>query len=118
VYVTKNPGNHVAQLKESYNIKGLLPAPLICTKKLLLCGYSKMLSPFIYLLYDYNNSNFFSGNKRKIKIAPVSSSGGYRYQDGLHYYLTNENFVRKPIFNSPQQLHSVDLSVLANYLIK
>jgi hypothetical protein len=65
----KIPGNHVAQLKESYNIKGLLPEPLICHTKLLpLSGYSKMLSPFIYLLYDYNNSNFFSGNKRKIKL--------------------------------------------------
>jgi hypothetical protein len=29
----KIPGNHVAQLKESYNIKGLLPAPLICHTK-------------------------------------------------------------------------------------
>jgi hypothetical protein len=67
--------NHVAQLKESYNIKGLLPAPLIChTKKIIAFKRLQQNAVPIYLsLYDYNNSNFFSGNKRKIKIAPVSS---------------------------------------------
>lgn len=118
----KTPGNHVAQLKESYNIKGLITgATYVPHKKTIaLSGYSKRLSPFIYLLYDYNNSNFFSGNKRKIKIAlPFHQVEAIATRDGLHYYLTNENFVRKPIINSPQQLHSFDLSAfLASYLIQ
>jgi hypothetical protein len=54
--------NHVAQLKESYNIKGLLPAPLMHTKIIALSGY-KTLSPFIYL-YTITTTNFFSGNKK------------------------------------------------------
>jgi hypothetical protein len=110
---SKMPGNQVAQLKESYNIKGLITgATYVAHKKIIaLSGYSKRLSPFIYLLYDYNNSSFFSGNKRKIKIAlPFHQVEGIATQDGLHYYLTNENFVIKPIINSPQQLHSFDLS--------
>jgi hypothetical protein len=97
VRITKNSGNHVAQLKESYNIKGLLPAPLMSTQKNYCFKRLQQNAVPIYLsLYDYNNSNFFSGNKRKIKRFRFIS-GGYRYQDGLHYYLTNENFVRKPI---------------------
>jgi hypothetical protein len=49
VYVTKNSGNHVAQLKESYNIKAYYRRHL-CTQKIIaLSGYSKTLSPFIYL---------------------------------------------------------------------
>jgi hypothetical protein len=109
----KTPGNHVAQLKESYNIKGLITgATYVQDKKLIaLSGYSKRLSPFIYLLYDYKNSSFFSGNKRKIKIAlPFHQVESIATQNGRNYYLTNENFVRKPIINSPQQLHSFDLS--------
>jgi hypothetical protein len=62
--------NHVAQLKESYNIKGLLPAPLIChTKNIIALAATANAVPIYLSLYDYNNSNFFSGNKRKIKIA-------------------------------------------------
>jgi hypothetical protein len=118
----KIPGNHVAQLKETYNIKGLITgATYVPQKKIIaLSGYSKRLYPFIYLLYDYNNSNFFSGNKRKIKIAlPFHQMEGIATLDGLHYYLTNEKFVRKPIINSPQQLHSFDLSAfLGPFLIQ
>jgi hypothetical protein len=118
----KTPGNHVAQLKESYNIKGLITgATYIPHKKIIaLSGYSKTLSPFIYLLYDYNNSNFFSGNKRKIKIAlPFHQIEGITSQDGLNYYMTNEKFVRKPIINTPQQLHCFDLSTfLTPFLIR
>jgi hypothetical protein len=116
----KIPGNHIAQLKESYNIKGLITgATYVPHKKIIaLSGYSKTLSPFIYLLYDYNSRNFFSGNKRKITISlPFHQVEAIATQDGLHYYLTNENFVIKPIINSPQQLHSFDLSpFLGTYL--
>jgi hypothetical protein len=113
---TKNSGKSCRPAERILQYKGLLPAPLIChTKKIALLQQNAV--PIYLSLYDYNNSNFFSGNKRDY-CASVSSSGGYRYQDGLHYYLTNENFVRKPII-SPQQLHSVDLSAfLASYLIK
>lgn len=123
VYVIpKTPGKHVAQLKESYNMKGLITsATYLPEKKLVvLAGYSRFLSPFIYLFYDYNNSSFFSGNKRKINIAPpFHQIEGITTQDGLHYYLTNENLVRKPIINITQQLHQLDLSAfLDNYLKK
>ena len=121
VYVIpKLPGQHIAQLKESYNVKGLITAATFVTKKklLVLTGYNKSLSPFIYLFYDYNESGFFSGNKRKIKIAlPFHQMEGISTLDGLNYFLTNENFARKRIINVPQQLHQFDLSAfLANYL--
>ncbi len=118
--IPKIPGKHVAQLKESYNVKGLITSATYLPKKklLVLAGYSRFLSPFIYLLYDYNDSGFFSGNKRKINIAlPFYQMEGISTQDGLHYYLTNENFTRKPIINIPQKLHQFDLSAfLTNYL--
>jgi hypothetical protein len=121
VYVMpKIPGNYIAQLKESYNVKGLITAATFLPKKklLVLCGYTTFLSPFFYLLYDYNDSGFFSGNKRKINIAlPFHQMEGITTKDGLHYYLTNENFVKKPIIDVPQKLHQFDLSsFLTNYL--
>ena len=123
VYVIpKVPGKHVAQLKESYDVDGLITsATFLPEKKLLvLAGYSRFLSPFMYLFYDYNGSSFFSGNKRKISIAlPLHQMEGITTKDGLHYYLTNENFSRRPIVTISQKLHLFDLSAyLSKYLKK
>jgi hypothetical protein len=71
----KIPGNHVAQLKESYNIKGLLPAPLICHKIIALSG-SKML---LFILYDYNNSSFPARERLNCAFHQVEGC----YQHGL-----------------------------------
>jgi hypothetical protein len=49
----------------------------------------------LYLFYDYEQ--FFSTNKRKIKMAlPFHQMEGITTQNGLQSYLTNENFTRKP----------------------
>ena len=66
----KIPGTYVAQLKETLSVKGLITGATLLPKNkgIVLCGYSKMLKPFVYLLYDYKNNVFSSGNKRKIKL--------------------------------------------------
>lgn len=121
IYVLPNQnGNHIAQLKNTFNTKGLVTgATYLETKKLIvLCGYSKLGKPFLYLLYDYKNTDFLSGNKRRINVQlPFHQIEGIATKDGLHYYLTNENLVRKPILNVPQQIHYLDLSsILSKYL--
>ncbi|NRT15727.1 hypothetical protein HNP99_002084 [Flavobacterium sp. 28A] len=114
VYVLpKTPGKYIAQFKETYNLKGLITGATYSPEQqtIALCGYSKTLQPFIYLLYDYKGSNFFSGNKRKIKLKlPFHQVEGIASQDGLHYYLTNEKFTRKPFIDTPQKLHQFNLT--------
>jgi hypothetical protein len=109
----KNPGTHIAQLKEILNVQGLITGATTLSKEkgIVLCGYSKTLQPFVYLLYDYKNKDFSAGNKRKIKIElPFHQIEGITTQDGLLFYLTNEATVKKPFINTPQQIHSIDLS--------
>jgi hypothetical protein len=109
----KSPGTHIAQLKETLDVHGLITGAtaLPAKKGIVLCGYSKMLQPFVYLLYDYKNNDFSTGNKRKIKIGlPFHQIEGIATEDGLLFYLTNEATVKKPFVNTPQQIHSVDLS--------
>ncbi|GIQ56962.1 hypothetical protein Flavo103_00980 [Flavobacterium collinsii] len=123
IYVLPNQsGSHVAQLKHSLNTKGLVTgATYVASKKLIvLCGYSKFGKPFLYLLYDYKNTDFVSGNKQRINLKlPFHQIEGIATLDGLHYYLTNEALVRKPILNVPQQIHYFDLTSLLNsYLHK
>ncbi|WP_202700878.1 T9SS C-terminal target domain-containing protein [Flavobacterium sp. UGB4466] len=121
IYVLSNQaGSHVARLKHTLNTKGLVTgATYLASKKtIVLCGYSKLGKPFLYLLYDFKNTDFLSGNKRRIKLKlPFHQIEGIATHDGLHYYLTNESLIRKPILYVPQQLHYFDLSsVLSFYL--
>jgi hypothetical protein len=116
----KQPGTYVAQQLASHNVDGLITgATQIADKKIIaLSGYDNLLKPFIYLLYDYEGDDFFSGNKRKIKLP----NSGYQVEgisttDGLHYYLTNERFILAPYLNVAPKLLAVDLSAyLGNYI--
>jgi hypothetical protein len=114
IYVLpKIPGNYIAELKETLDVKGLITgATLLASGKgIVLCGYSKTLQPFLYLLYDYKNNVFSTGNQRKIKLSlPFHQIEGIATFDGKRFYLTNESFIRKPFLNIPQQMHSIDLS--------
>ena len=123
IYALPNKsGNHKAHLKEKFDTKGLVTgATYLESKKLIaLCGYSTKGKPFIYLLYGFKNHDFLSGNKRKINLRlSFHQIEGITTEDGLHYYLTNESLIRKPILNVPQQIHYFDLSpILNSYLHK
>lgn len=121
IYVLPNQsGTHVARLKHTINTKGLVTGAtyLESKKTIVLCGYSRLGKPFLYLLYDFKNTDFLSGNKRRIKLKlPFHQIEGIATHDGLHYYLTNEALVRKPILYVPQQLHYFDLSSVLNSCI-
>lgn len=123
IYALPNqPGNHTAQLKQTIDTKGLVTgATYLESKKLIaLCGYSKLGKPFLYLLYDFKNYDFGSGNKRRIDLQlSFHQIEGITTTDGLHYYLTNETLIRKPIINVSAQIHYLDLTnILSSFLIK
>lgn len=113
VYVLpKIPGNHVARLKETLDVEGLITGAttLPSGKGIVLCGYTKKLKPFLYLLYDYKNNNFPTANQRRIKLAmPFHQIEGIATFDGKLFYVTNESFIRKPFVNVPQQILTIDL---------
>jgi hypothetical protein len=111
----------VAQKRASFGIQGLVTGATLLERErlLVLCGYSGILQPFIYLLYDYPQNEFFSGNKRKVNLSiPFLQVEGITTNDGLIYYLSNESFVLEPAANTPQQLHLVDLSGLLEEYLK
>jgi len=109
----KIPGNYVTEPKITLNTSGLISDATVLPKKkgIALCGYSKMLKPFVYLLYDFKNHDFSTGNQRKIKIKlPFHQIEGIAADDEKIVYLTNEATVKKPFINTTQQIHSIDLS--------
>ncbi|WP_269242209.1 T9SS C-terminal target domain-containing protein [Flavobacterium limnophilum] len=114
VYVLpKTPGSHIAQQKATLNVQGLITGATAFDsgKAIFLCGYTKTLHPFLYLISDLKNFNFSMANQRRIKLSmPFHQTEGIATKDGKLFYLTNESFVRKPIANTPQQIHTFDLS--------
>lgn len=111
----KTPGTYVAQLLTTYNVNGLITGATYVEDKHLvaLCGYSPTLQPFIYLLYDFQGNDFFTGNKRKLSLSlGFHQIEGITTTNGADYYLTNERF-QQSIINTAQRLHTFNL---ANYL--
>jgi len=115
----KIAGSYVAKLKSTFDVQGLITgATYLDSKKLVvLCGYSKSLQPFVYLLYDFHGTDYFRGNKRKVEVSlPLHQVEGIATSNGLKYYISNEKFIQQP-FNIPQKLHILDLSnLLGNYI--
>jgi len=118
--LSKVPGKHIAKLKTTFDVNGLITGAtyLENQKIIVLSGYSKIQMPFIYLLYDFKNNDFFSGNKRKIELKlPFRQVEGIAHKKNLEFYLTNEKFIQWPILNHRAKLHKIDLSpFLHDYL--
>jgi hypothetical protein len=117
VRITKNSGKSCRPAERILQYKRLITATYLPHKKKLLIKRLQQNAVPIFIFIRLQQQQLF--RQRKIKIALPFHQVEVSLPRWLHYYLTNENFVRKPIFNSPQQLHSVDLSAfLASYLIK
>jgi hypothetical protein len=112
VYVLpKNPGNYIAQKKESLNIGGLVTGVTYfeSKKRVVFCGYTKRGKPFLYLCYDFKGNNFFSGNKRRLQLKPrFQQIEGISSEDGVHFYITNEH-LKFLLINDPQKRQKIDL---------
>jgi hypothetical protein len=105
-------GHQVAQLQASWDCKGLITGAtyLEATKKIVLCGYTKRGSPFLYLLYDFEDNHFFSGGKKRINLKlRFHQIEGIATIDGNTFYMTNEALDRKPFLKIPQKWHVMEL---------
>ena len=111
----KTPGTHTAVKMTTYDVRGLVTGAsyLESSRVLVVCGYTSLLYPFFSLLYDFENHDFFSGNKRRVTVSlPFHQVEGIATNDGLKYYVSNERLVVPPFANNPQKLHIFDLSEL------
>ncbi len=114
----KTPGTYQALLQDTYDVDGLISGAVYKNDEgiIALSGYSTILQPFVFLLYDYTGEDFFGGNKRRLGVSlPFHQVEGITTADGLNYYISNERF---DTTGTIQQLHTLDLTpYLENYLI-
>ncbi len=116
----KQPGTYIAHHLADLDVEGLITGSTYLEEKRLvvLTGYSNLLQPFLFLLYDFQEYQFFSANKRKIQIGlPFHQVEAVTTVDGLSYFISNEQFTYS-VITIPQKLHLLDLSeFLEDYLL-
>ena len=109
--IPKKPGQYQARLVDRYNVNGLITGAvgIDSLQLVVLCGYTKLMQPFLYLLYDFPGHRVFSGNVRRLNLnLPFYQIEGIATADGMHYYLSNEN-LQAPLINSAAKIHYIDL---------
>lgn len=116
----KTPGKYIAVKKATFNVGGMITGAVYNEKKgvVVLSGYTKMLNPFLFLLYDFTDHDFFTGNKRKIELKlPFHQVEGITTSDFIKFYITNEYFSPNIFIAINQKLQILDLKpFLGNYL--
>lgn len=105
--------NSIAGPIATFDAEGLITGATLLENKhqLVLCGYTKLLSPFLIVFYDYKDHDFFSGKFLRIKLElPFHQIEGIATIDGTTFYLSNEKLNFKGLINNNQSLWKVDLS--------
>lgn len=108
------PGEHTAMLVESFDVEGLITGADISENgAVVLVGYTEVSTTFMWLLFDYQNSDFFSGNKRKIALGTAFTDGqieGVTFRASGYGYISSEAFsVGGQVFEV-QKLSTFDIS--------
>ncbi len=98
----KQPGDYVADLITSFNVNGLITgADYNATdNEIVLVGYSQnFFTPFVWLLFDFESNNFFSGNKRRIDFPNLTTiqTEGICYLERKNLMISAE---RSPTFEA------------------
>lgn len=103
--IDPTPGNQVAQLQSSFNASGLITGADINEEGVIaMIGYTEGGANFMWLLSDYNQADFFSGNKRRIELGSAvtnSQTEGIVFKDKFNGFVSGEtqSFLPPRLFN-------------------
>ena len=113
------PGTHTAALRDSFNVQGLLTGADISDDGVVaLLGYDLSGNNWMWLCYDYEGTDFFSGNKRKISLGLAltnSQTEAIVFRENGRGYVSAEAFATLDAklhqFNSSQWTTDLPVSV-------
>lgn len=108
------PGTYVATLIDSVFVDGQITSAAFSSDSiLLLIGYKPpAYSPFAFLAWDYQQTDLFSGNKRRLQLGSVLTMGqqeGVCFSSGKKGFISSEQVTA---LNQVSRYFSFDLSSL------
>lgn len=91
--VPKNPGQYTVFPLDEFTVDGLITGAGVNSNKnkIVLCGYKNYV-PFIWILSDFRNNDFFGGNKRRIDFKELlaTQTEGITFTDNTTFSLSAE----------------------------
>jgi len=87
------PGSYTAILKDSCLVEGQVTGAHIQGDSLIaLLGYrpNSFFEPFLFLLWDFEGNDFFSGNKRRVNLGTVLEMG---QNEAIHFTGDNSGYI-------------------------
>ncbi|MFN7686649.1 MAG: hypothetical protein ACK5OP_02855, partial [Sphingobacteriales bacterium] len=63
-------------------------------RSIALCGYTSGGARFLYLLYDFTGTDFFSGNKRFVTMSGLGQTEGIAFKNPEYIFVSRENLSR------------------------
>ncbi|MGV3587177.1 MAG: T9SS type A sorting domain-containing protein [Adhaeribacter sp.] len=103
------PGTHTAERKEELAVNGLITDAHISTtnvNEIVLIGYGgNLLSLFMWVVWDYPDNKFFSGNKRRINLGFSIDKGqleGVTFTTNGNGYISSERIDRSGFIVAPR----------------
>ncbi len=94
--IPAEPGFHNVLPKFTFNVDGLITSADISEEgTIVLLGYTEVGLNFMWLLYDYTDNFFFSGNKRRIELGSGlvnSQTEAITFKDNESGYISSEQF--------------------------
>jgi hypothetical protein len=118
-----NQDSVVAQLRDSLFVDGLITDATIdsTTGRIVLLGYknngSNFYTSFVYLLFDYTQNQFFSGNKRRIELGnmlTLSQTEGITFESSTSGYISAEKITSSLLTVSPKLFYFDFLAYFEN----
>jgi len=93
--LNNSPGMQKAELITSFDTHGLITGASLNRqdKEIVLTGYvMKVWTPFVWILFDYDGDDFFSGNKRRIDFLNLTTvqTEGVCYTTGKNLMISAE----------------------------
>jgi len=116
--LSAEPGTHTAQLTETFDVGGLITSANISdNNEVVLLGYTELGFNFMWLLFDFDGDDFFSGNKRKILLGngfTNSQTEGITFRENGYGYIVSEQFKVNDQITLPQKMLSFSINQWTN----
>jgi hypothetical protein len=116
--VCKTPGTYALTPYTNYMVNGLITGADYDPVKneVILIGYLRShASPFMWVLNDFKNDMFFSGNKRRIELGPAPEwqTEGVCYRSSGHLFISCEsaNGIDASLYTTDEQWKAIPTSV-------
>ena len=110
-------GSHTASKITTFNVSGLITGAdvLPARRSIVLTGYTATYARFIYLLYDFTGTGFFSGNKRKVNLNSIQQTESVAFRNEEYAYIGSEK-ITSAFYNQDPRIETINLtSLLKDY---